>query len=574
MHEQSFLAALGVALVAALVGGLLARAVRLPVLIGYLGAGILIGPHTPGIFAHPEPVGHVAELGVALLMFALGVHVSLKDLMRMWRTSVVGGALQIGGTIVLGVLAGLSFGWGLYGGLYLGCALALSSTAVMMKILEQRGELGTTHGNVLLGILVVQDFSLILMAILLPAMASFSQGGTEAFTGMAMALLRAGLFVGGTIVLSVRVVPSLMHLMARSGSRELFLLGVVCLCLSASMAAKMAGLGMELGAFLAGLVISETDYAHEVFAQVRPLRDVFASLFFVSVGMLLDPGFVIGHWGAVLAVVVVILVGKSLVSVLSIYLLGWHGRTAILAGIGLGQIGEFSFVLATIGSSKDLIPGVISNVILSAALATLLLSPFLYQSADSIYNRLNSYPWLSRWLNRQKTEVVTLSAASSDRTPKPRAALLGYGRVGKYVSNALRTKGVVHQVVEYDADAILRLKKEGIPAVYGDAASPTVLQQVVNEDLELAIIALPESSTTEMAIRTLRKLSPTLQIVVRVHGGLDIHRMRLAGADAVIHAEFEAGTEMIRQGLSRLGISNANLDTYIEKERQHRYREE
>jgi len=572
MSEKEFLVNLGIALIAALAGGIVARALRLPVLVGYLGVGIAVGPHTPGFIADEKTVQTVAHLGVALLMFAVGVQFSLKELGTVRRTALLGGGAQILGTILLGLLLGRMIGWGVYGGLFLGCALSLSSTAVMMRILEERGEQGTTHGSVMLGILVVQDLSVVLMVALLPALASFSSQGAAAFAEVGGAVLRATLFIGATVLLAMRGAPALLHRVARSGSHELFLLTVVCLCLLAAATADAAGLGLELGAFLAGLVVSESPYAHEVFTQIRPLRDVFASLFFVSVGMLLDPAFVARHWAAILAVVAAIVVGKALLTALPIHALGAHGRTAVLTGLGLAQIGEFSFVLAVVGSQRGLISPEISGVILSAALITILLAPFLYGSADTLYKRLNARPALSRLLNRHgRVEATILHDAEA---ASPRVVVLGCGRVGGYVSDALRAKNVPHVVVDYDAATIERLRAEGVPVVYGDTSSPTVLAQAAPHRAELAIVALPEAASTEMTIRALKQLAPNLPVVARVHRGADIPRMRAAGAEAVIHAEFEAGTEMIRQGLDRLGLPDPEVDAYIESVRQQRYRQE
>jgi CPA2 family monovalent cation:H+ antiporter-2 len=571
MSGHTFLLNLGIALVAAFIGGLIARSFRLPVLIGYLVAGIAIGPHTPGIIANREAVGAVSGLGVALLMFAVGVHFSLKDLRALWRTAILGGGVQMIGTTLLGVVIGMALGWGVYGGLFLGCALALSSTAVMMKILEERGEQGTAHGNVMLGILVVQDLSLVLMIVLLPALAQISTQGAGALNIVGIALLKAIAFLGLIVLLAVAGVPALMRQVAKTGSRELFLLMVVCLCLATGVAADYAGVGLELGAFLAGIMISETDYAHEVFSQVRPLRDVFASLFFVSIGMLLEPRFVMKNALPISLVVFAIVLGKSLITFFAVYTQGWHGRTAIRAGLGLAQIGEFSFVLATVGSSRNLIPVEISGVLLSAALITLLLAPFLFSASDPLYRYLNRFPFLSSFLNRQGKQEPTLH---SETEKPPRVLIAGYGRIGRYVSNSLKAKAVPHRVLDYDVGALEALDKQGISVLFGDASSQTVLEQAGLSDMELAVIALPEADVAAMTVRMLKRLAPELPVVVRVHRGVDIPRLRDAGADAVIHAEFEAGTEMIRQSLDRLHFEDKEVDTYLEEMRQHRYRQE
>lgn len=570
MNEHIFLLNMGAALVAALIGGAIARFFRLPVLVGYLVAGIAVGPHTPGVVAHSAIVKPVAELGAALLMFAVGVHFSLEELRTVRRTAILGGGLQILATIFVGWLLGMALGWGKYGSLFLGCALSLSSTAVMMKILEERGELGTAHGKVMLGILVVQDLSLVAMISLLPSLSGISTQGWGALQEVGLAAVKAGAFITITVLLAIWAVPALLHRIVRSGSPELFLLTVICICLLTAVAAAFAGLGLELGAFIAGIVISESDYSHEVFSQIRPLRDVFASLFFVSVGMLLNPQFLITHALAVGLVVALIVLGKSLISFLAVYLLGWHGRTAILAGLGLAQIGEFSFVLATVGSSRGLIPAEISSVILSAALLTLLLAPFVFQSAAPLYTFLNRLPRISPYLNRQR------SAPESHTVEKPasRVLVLGYGRIGRYVSNALREKRVPHLVVDYDANALRELKNAGIATLYGDASSPTVLEQAHPEKMDLAVVALPEADVVEMTVRALKRIAPRLPVVARIHRGVSIPRIRRAGADSVIHAEFEAGTEMIRQCLDRLGVPDNEVEQYIHSVRQHRYRTE
>jgi CPA2 family monovalent cation:H+ antiporter-2 len=571
LHEIDFLTNLGMALLAAVIGGLVARLLRLPLLVGYLLAGIVVGPHTPGVVANEEAVHAVAKLGVALLMFAVGVQFHLEHMLAVRRLAVVGGGVQIVGTILMGWLLGLGLGWGHYGGLFLGCALALSSTAVMMRLLEERGELGTSHATAMLGILVIQDLTMVGMVTLLPSLATLSHEGPQALIGVALSLLRAGGAVALTLLLAFKGVPALLERTARTGSKELFLLVVVCICLIAAYLAQLAGLSLEIGAFLAGLVISESDYAQEVFSQIRPLRDVFASLFFVSVGMLLVPSFVAENLAIITSVVAVIILGKGVLSAVMVYALGSHGRTAILAGLGLSQIGEFSFVLASIGSDRGLIPTEISGAILAAALITILLTPFVYSAAEPLYSLLNRHPKLSRILNRHPLEDKPMHSSSG---PPPRVLILGCGRVGKHVSQALSAKDIPHVVVEYDANVIERLRNVGIPVVYGDATSEVVLAKALPPSIELAVVALPESGLAPMVVRLLKQMKPDLPVIVRVHRGIYIPRVRAAGADSVIHAEFEASAVIIREGLPRLGCTYQETDEYLSKIRSERYRQE
>jgi CPA2 family monovalent cation:H+ antiporter-2 len=545
-------------LMAALAGGLAARALRLPVLVGYLLAGVVVGPHTPGFTADERTVRAIADLGVALLMFAVGVQFSLKELAHVRRIAVLGGGIQIGGTIVLGLLVALALGWGLYGGLFLGCALALSSTAVIMRVLEERGEMGSTHGAALLGVSVVQDLSLVLMVALLPALAHLSP---TTLPVLGLTLLKTVLFLGVALLLAVQGIPRLLAHAARARSPELFLLMTVCLCLAAAAGAHLIGLSLALGAFIAGIVISESEYAFEVIAQVRPLRDLFASLFFVSIGMLLDPGFVAGHWPAVLAVALVVVLGKFLLGAVGVYLAGGHARTALLVGAGLAQIGEFSFVLAEMGRSRNLIAPEIGGVILAGALLTVLVAPFLYGAAGPLFDVLGTLPAFSRLLRARGPAPPP--HASPEAQGLVRAVVLGYGRVGHAVSDALLEQGVWHVVVDYDPAAIARLRDWGMPAVYGDASSEPVLAQALSPEAEIAVVALPEAATTERAVRTLRRLAPDLRILARVHVDEEIPRLQAAGANGVVYGEFETGTEMIRETLGFLGVEATTVDRYI-----------
>jgi CPA2 family monovalent cation:H+ antiporter-2 len=397
--------------------------------------------------------------------------------------------------------------------------------------------------------------------------------GVAALAGVGVALLKALIFLGGTALLATRGIPALLERVTRTGSRELFLLAAICLCLLAGYTADFMGLGIALGAFLAGMVVSASGYAPEVFNQVRPLRDVFAAVFFVSVGMLLDPRFVAAHWPVIAGVLLTILIGKPLVTMIPLSLLGVQGRTTFLVGLGLAQIGEFSFVLATLGAARGLVEQEVAKVILSAALLSILIAPFVYGAAGQLYLSAMRIPALARLFSRSPDEANPAIGHEGTGTGN-RVIVIGAGRVGRYVSDALRAKDLAHVVVDYDGNAVARLRQNGVPIVFGDATSETVLEQAEPEQAPLAVIALPEATTTEMTLRQLKQMAPKTPVLVRVHRGIDIPRMRAAGADAVIHAEFEAGTEMIRQGLDRLGLPDSEVDAYLEDVRQYRYRHE
>lgn len=555
---------LGLVVLAAFVGGATARVLRLPVIVGYFTAGLVIGPGTPGFVADPDHVRQVSNIGVALLMFAVGVQLHLSELRAIRRTALLGGGLQILLCLLLGPLLGSALGWPLATGLFVGGALALSSTAVVMKLLEDRGELGSNHGRVAMGYLVVQDLSLILFVACLPLLAG------KGTTGLALDVLRPAVLLGLGVFVALRVAPPFLDRVARLGSRELFVLAVVTLCLTAGFLAERVGLGVALGAFFAGLVISESSYAQEVFSQVRPLRDVFASVFFVSVGMMLDPGYLVSNLGAVFLVIAAVLFLKPLTVMIPLQALGWQGRTVALSGLYLANIGEFSFVLAMLGQQAGVIDAETGSLIVAAALVTLGLAPFLMQRAGGIYYRANQVEWIAAWLHRTRHDPLPAPAHAS----KYRAVVLGGGRVGRYVSEALSASQIPHVVVDLDVRGLERLQSPFMQPVYGDATSQIVLRKAHPKGAELAVLALPDADSTGIALRELKRLSPDLYTVARVHRGEDIPVLRALGADAVIHGEFEAGAETIRQALRNLGVGRDEVRAYLDLARSHRYRED
>jgi CPA2 family monovalent cation:H+ antiporter-2 len=433
-----------------------------------------------------------------------------------------------------------------------------------MRLLEDRGELGSNHGRVAMGYLVIQDLSLILFVACLPLLAGKGSANVPIDLLRPIAILAIGVFI------ALRAAPLILDRIARLGSRELFVLAVVTLCLGAGFLADIAGLGVALGAFFAGLVVSESSYAQEIFSQVRPLRDVFASVFFVSVGMMLDPGFVVQNLGAVVGLIAVILLLKPLTVMVPLRSLGWQGRTIVLSGLYLANVGEFSFVLAMLGQQAGVIDREIGSLIVAAALVTLALAPFAMQKAGAIYYRMNQIGPVARWLHRSRHDP--LPAEMPGQTF--RAIVLGGGRVGRYVSEALTYNQIPHVVVDLDVHCLERLRSPYMHPSYGDATSAVVLRKVHPKNAELAVLTLPDADSTGIALRELKRLSPKLFVVARVHRGEDIPELRTLGADAVIHGEFEAGVETIRQTLRKLGIGRDEVRAYLDRARAHRYREE
>ncbi len=548
MSSHTLMVQLGVVLAAGVLGGAIARLLRAPVMVGFLIAGLAIGPHTPGLVANKEIVSNVANLGVVLLMFSVGLQFSFRELAEVRKAAVLGGIGQIVATILLGMGLARLLGWDARAGVLLGCAIALSSTAVMVRVLEERGELGSVHGLIMLGVLVVQDLAVVAMAVLLPMLGTGAQSGSGA--ALTIALGKAIAFVAATPLLASRIVPRVLARVAQLRSRELFVLAVVTMCVGAALAAESAGVELALGAFLAGLVVAGSDYADEVLSQVRPLRDVFASVFFVSVGMLMDPRFVVEHWLAVTAIVAAIVIGKALIGSVAIYLAGRHARTSLKVGFGLAQIGEFSFVLAGIGTARGIIGPDVSGSILAAAALTLLATPFVSQFGDGAYRLLSRFRGLRGALIRMPDYVIHDMAAGCEGS---RALVLGYGRIGRSVSDGLHRHGIPHTVVDYDTVAVHMARDRGIAVIYGDAASDVVLRRALADCVEVVVVALPEAPTTEVAVRTIRTMSPDVGIAARVHRAEDYAHIIEAGADAAVFAEDLAGSAMLEAAMGRLG---------------------
>ncbi|HEX3000199.1 MAG TPA: cation:proton antiporter, partial [Armatimonadota bacterium] len=404
----------------ALVAGLMAYRFRQPLLFAYLVGGIAIGPHGMGIVRQPETISIFAEIGVTLLMFALGVEFSLRSLLAVRAVAIQGGLLQIGATILLGLALGKLLGFDTIAALVLGAALSLSSTMIVMKTLMDRGEIDSSHGRVMLGILIVQDLAVVAILALLPVLPGLSIARLPA---LGQHMLKAAAYLVLAVVLARGVIPPVMRYVASTQYKELFALTVVGVCFSTALLTLSLGFSLALGAFVAGLIVSESEYRHEVFAEVIPLRDVFAILFFVSVGMLIDPAFFIRSFWQIALVVVTILFGKSAITSSIVRLFGYHPRTAFLAGVGVAQIGEFSFLLALQAVNLHLISTDLYGIILSAALLTILFTPSLLAYSPMLYQRI---------ADRLAIDGTAERAEAEAHPPlHEHVILIGYGRVGK-----------------------------------------------------------------------------------------------------------------------------------------------
>jgi CPA2 family monovalent cation:H+ antiporter-2 len=543
---------------AALLGGMIAQRLGLPILVGYILAGVLIGPNTPGFNADRDRVLLLANLGVAFLMFALGVEFSLDELLEVRRIALIAGAIQIPATIALGSGAGLLIGWSFSAALLLGGAFAISSSIVAIKLLLGRGEVESPHGTVALGLGIVQDLSLVLMLAFLPVVSG--DGGDLAPT-LLRSIVTAAVALFVVIVVGASVVPQLLFVVARTGSRELFLLTIVLIALGTALAAHAAGLSFALGAFLAGIVVSESEFDSQVLAEIVPLRDVFATLFFVAVGMLLDPGFVVHHAGTVLLLVAVLVVGKLVITGAALLTAGVDHRTATLAAILLAQMGEFSFVLASVGLDDHIIHEDQYELILAAALGSILVVPGLLAGSSSLVALAGFLPGVSAH------EHAQAGPASAPGEPVRHVVICGYGRVGRELGEALRRRGFGFTVVELNPAIVRKLQAEGIAAHYGDAGSEALLHRAGVARARTIAIATPDLVAARSTIRHARAMNPDIRVVARAPSGEHGVSLAGSGADEVVQPEFEAGLEFVRRVLRWQGVSARETTALVSRRR-------
>ncbi|WP_448560624.1 cation:proton antiporter domain-containing protein [Trichothermofontia sp.] len=554
-------------LAAAAAGGILASLLRQPVLLGYLLAGMIVGPAGLGLIKELVQVETLAQLGVAFLLFALGVEFSLGQLRKMQGISLGGGSLQIVLTIAITTLVSLLVGWveSPTQGIFLGAILSLSSTAVVLKCLTERNETETLHGQVMLGILVVQDIALGLMLAVLPAL---DQPAEALGWAIASALLKIGLFAAGAIVTGIWLIPHFLRLLARTESRELFLLGVVALCLGIALLTEQLGLSIEMGAFVAGLMISlDTDYADQTLSYVEPLRDIFASLFFAAIGMLIDPVFLWQHGEVILGLVALVLLGKVLIVTPLVVLFGYSTRTALITGLGLAQIGEFSFVLASEGQTLGLVSRPVYLLLLGTTAVTLVVTPFMLRLAPQLFQGLEALPFIGPCFSPSAAPL----AVAEDLPIGRHVIVCGYGRMGRNVVQLLQEHQYPVVVVDQSEAAIQQLREAGIPYVYGNAASLHVLETAGVTRAQGMAIAIADPVATRLCLRRALELAPELDVVVRAHQDQEIELLYQLGACEVVQPEFEASLELSTHLLLGMGVSLGTIHQEVQQIRSSHY---
>lgn len=549
MEGQLGLVVLVIALVAAFIGGMIARQLRLPVILGYLVAGIVIGPFGAGFVKETAQIEVMAEIGVALLLFTLGMEFSLKSLRKLGRVSVIGGCIQIAATTLLGFGVGVGLGWDIEGAIFFGFMIAMSSTMVVLKLLMERGELDTAHGRLMIGLLLVQDVAIIPMMAIMPAI-----GEPEWASALGIAVLKAVIFIGAMFVLGLWVLPWLMRRVAGFRSRELFLLAIVGLCIAVAFVTDHFGISLAFGAFAAGIIISESEYAHQAVAQVIPLRDLFATLFFVSLGMLIDLHFLVDNLAVVSIAAVTIIIGKFAICFVVPRLVGYSAKTMLFTGSGLFQIGEFSFVLAAAALSAGIISNDIYNVTLTCAAVTIMLTPLAMGAASKLYVYLN-----------QRERFASAFSRRSDPEPERRMQLnnhvviCGCGSVGRVLGSVLEKRGFTRLVIDEDPRVIDMLREKGVPHLYGDASNPDILSRAMLDKAKVMVITMNDPIAIELAVKNAHAINPKLDIVARVQVDESADMLRKMGVTEVVRPDFEAGLEMVRHTLHRYGLTGSEI---------------
>jgi CPA2 family monovalent cation:H+ antiporter-2 len=549
---------IAIVVVAGLIGGLIAQQLRQPLILGYILAGVIVGPFTGGVtVVEIHDIELLAEIGVALLLFALGLEFSLKELRPVRNIALIGTPIQILLTLALGFGIGQLLGWEWVTSIWFGGMIALSSTMVILKTLMSQGRLGTLSSRVMIGMLIVQDLAVVPLMIILPQLNRPGAG----LGVLGWAALKAALFLFLMIFGGTRLIPWLIARIAAWNSRELFLLAITAIGLGIGYATYLFGLSFAFGAFVAGMVLSESDYSHQALSDIIPLRDIFGLLFFASVGMLLDPAFLIANLGAILLVVFLIAVGKGLIFSGLSRVFGYGNVVPLAVGLGLFQVGEFSFVLARVGLSTDSIDNELYALTLTVAIMTMVLTPLISGLTAPLY------ALRKRWFKHEALQTINLPQTGLHN----HVIIAGGGRVGQHVAQVLQHLDLTFVIVEMDYRRVEQARAAGFPIIYGDAAQEIVLEAAQVEHACLILVTTPAIIVTQSIVDQVRRLNPAVHIVARAEGIEQMQALHGQGVYEVVQPEFEAGLEITRQALLHLNIAPTEIQRFTDAIRQELY---
>jgi monovalent cation:H+ antiporter-2, CPA2 family len=554
--DMPLIVTLAAALGMALVLGFLATRLRLPALVGYLIGGVLIGPHTPGFVADVSLARQLAEVGVMLLMFGVGLHFSIGDLMAVRKVAVPGAVIQMLVATALGAAVALGWGWGSAGALVFGISLSVASTVVLLRALESRGVLETQNGRIAVGWLIVQDLAMVVVLVLLPALIDLerpSGSGAGLWVTLLQTLLAVAAFVALMLLAGRRVLPWLLWQISRTGSRELFTLCIVAVAVSIAYGASaLFGVSVALGAFFAGLVLRESEFSHRAAQESLPFRDAFAVLFFVSVGMLFDPTVLVERPLQIFAVVAIIMVGNPLAAAALVIAMRYPLTTALTVSTSLAQIGEFSFILAALGTGLGVLPPEGQSLVVAGALFSIALNPLLFSLVEPARNWILLRSAVARQLEMRVDPLAALPQSTETRYLAKHVVLVGYGTVGRGVAAALYAKDIPLVVVEQNRERVHALRAERRAAVSGDASDPTGLVQAHIAQAGLLVITIPDTTDVRPMLATARSLNPSIPVVVRAENAEEAQLLANEGVEHVLHAKAALADAMVDAALEAL----------------------
>lgn len=549
---------IAIIIIAALLGGIIAQLLRQPLILGYILAGVVVGPYTGGItVTEIHNIELLAEIGVALLLFALGLEFSLQELNPVRKVALIGTPIQMVLTIAFGFAIGRLFGFENISSLWIGAIISLSSTMIILKTMMSRGLIGTLSSRVMIGMLIVQDLAVIPLIIILPQLSNPETG----LPLVGWAVLKAAGFLFLMVVIGTRIIPAVMVYIASWGSRELFLLSVTAIGLGVGYATYLAGLSFAFGAFAAGMVLSESDYSHQALSDIIPLRDIFGLLFFVSIGMLLNLDFLGAHLTTVLLMVLLIMVGKGLIFGTLVRFFGYRNVIPLAVGLGLFQIGEFSFVLARTGLATKSISPDLYSLMLSTAVITMILTPFI--------SRLTAPLYAFRKKRFKSEPIQTLNIPRSGL--HDHVTIAGAGRVGTYVARVLQNLKIKFVLIEIDSHQVNRLKKERLPLIYGDSSQTVLLEAAGIAQARLLIITTPSIAISRAIVENSRRVNPKIQIITRAENREIMMALHQLGVNEIVQPQFEAGLEITRLALSFLKIPNHEIKRFTDEIRHELY---
>ncbi|MGY8700060.1 MAG: cation:proton antiporter domain-containing protein [bacterium] len=541
--------------VTAFFSGLLMQRLGQPLILGYILTGIAFGPYTGGFaLTSVHEIELLAEIGVALLLFALGLEFSLKDLKPVKKIALIGTPIQIILTIGMGYGIGQLMGWDAKSSLWLGALVSLSSTMVLLKTLMNQGWLGTLSSKVMVGMLIVQDLAVVPLIVLLPMLNDPSLG----WISLEIAILKTVVFLAGMILFGTRLLPFIMRYIAHLGSRELFLLAITAIGLGVGYLTYLVGLSFAFGAFVAGMVLSESDYGHQALSDIIPVRDLFGLLFFASVGMLLNPEFLLDHWKQVLMLVLIVSLGKGIIFALLARIFKYGNVVPLAVGLGLFQVGEFSFVLAQVGVSTNSISHEVYSLVLTTAIITMFLTPIISGQTAKLY------ALSKRWFQHEPLDTINYPKSGL----RNHVIIVGGGRVGFRIAQVLKRLSVPMLIIELDQLRVERAKHTDIPVIYGDASHEVVLEAAETPSARLLIITSPEVVIAQAIVENARKVNSEIKVVARAPGVEFLEEFKKLNISEVVIPEFEAGLEMARKALVHLHIPAAKIQHYTESLRQ------